>query len=279
MGPCAHRIPYRLRPAVIAELTGSMVTIQSSAPQCWDSPSFWAPSRRYWTGPRRPSCLAKRRSAFKPCRRRSTMSMKLSGAICWLWVLANATVALFMIHRKRSKGTFKALVQEWEGILVSDGYRVYTSWVGQRQTCLAYLIRDAWTLTESKNTDLAKFGKNAKKVLQKLCHMAQPRPSIDDWRAFYARTSECSPDITAKKTRPGNFPPDCCRKSILSDSSWRRQKFLRLTTTRSGCCALPSAGAREVSVPSATKGTLGGTDYVRNADLPVPGQENLPGPS
>ena len=57
--------------------------------------------------------------------------------------MASATVAFFMIHPKRSKEAFEALIKDWVGILVSDGYGVYKKWVGSRQTCLAHLIRKA----------------------------------------------------------------------------------------------------------------------------------------
>ena len=114
-------------------------------------------------------------------------SWYLNGVLCWLWVLANSTVALFMIHRKRSLAAFKELVKEWTGILVSDGYGVYRNWVNARQTCLAHLIRDARALSQNSNPDLAKFGHKALKELQRLCHMAHAPPTVGEWRAFYAR--------------------------------------------------------------------------------------------
>ena len=40
----------------------------------------------------------------------------------WLWVMTNTMVAFFMIHPNRSKEAFKALIGDWVGILVSDGY-------------------------------------------------------------------------------------------------------------------------------------------------------------
>ena len=66
--------------------------------------------------------------------------------------MANTTVALFMIHEKRSKAAFKELIKEWQGILVSDGYRLYTKWVGLRQTCLAHLIRETLGLCPKTRT-------------------------------------------------------------------------------------------------------------------------------
>jgi transposase len=92
-----------------------------------------------------------------------------------------------MIHSNRSKAAFKALIKEWDGILVSDGYRLYTKWVGLRQTCLAHLIREAKKLSESKNEEIVKFGANALAELRRLCHMAHAPPTNGEWRAFYAR--------------------------------------------------------------------------------------------
>lgn len=100
-------------------------------------------------------------------------SWLLKGALCWLWVLASTSVAYFMIHQNRSKEAFKSLVKAWEGILVSDGYRLYTNWVGLRQTCLAHLIREAKKLSASKNAEIAAFGATTLAELRTLCHMAQ----------------------------------------------------------------------------------------------------------
>lgn len=111
----------------------------------------------------------------------------LKGVLCWLWVLANSRVALFMIHGRRSREAFKALVKDWVGILISDGYGVYRDWVGLRQTCLAHLIRDAKALSERKDEKVAKFGKKAHRELQRLTHMAHSPPTIGEWRTFYAR--------------------------------------------------------------------------------------------
>jgi transposase len=144
-------------------------------------------------------------------------SWRNKGALCWLWTLTNATVAFFMIHGKRSKGAFKELVKEWEGILVSDGYGVYKNWVGLRQTCLAHLIRDARALSESKNLELAKFGENALKELQRLCHMAHAPPTIGEWRAFYARFIRLTTRHQDRKDEAGKFTARLLREI---DSLW-----------------------------------------------------------
>jgi transposase len=105
----------------------------------------------------------------------------------WLWTMVTDTVALYLIHPRRSKEAFAALIDDWAGILVSDGYGVYQDWVQQRQTCLAHLIRTARGLSEKRDPALAACGAWALKELQRLCHMAKAPPSGGEWRAWYAR--------------------------------------------------------------------------------------------
>ena len=80
----------------------------------------------------------------------------------WLWAMVNERVAFYRIDPHRSKAAFELLIQDWQGILVSDGYGLYRKWVN-RQTCLAHLIRKADALAERKKVD-AQF-KEALKIL------------------------------------------------------------------------------------------------------------------
>ena len=105
----------------------------------------------------------------------------------WLWTMTTETVSLFLIHANRSKEAFFALIEDWAGILVSDGYGVYQQWVNHRQTCLAHLIRTARGLSEKSNPELAACGRWALKELQRLCHMAKAPPTGGQWQAWYAR--------------------------------------------------------------------------------------------
>jgi transposase len=105
----------------------------------------------------------------------------------WLWVMASERVAFYMIHPRRSKEAFAALIEDWEGILVSDGYGVYQHWVAARQTCVAHLIRTARGLAERPHADMAACGAWALAELQRLCHMAKAPPAGGEWRAWYAR--------------------------------------------------------------------------------------------
>jgi transposase len=56
----------------------------------------------------------------------------LTQTLQWLWVMVSDTAALSMMHPRRSKEAFAALIDAWTGILVSDGYGVYQHWVGSR---------------------------------------------------------------------------------------------------------------------------------------------------
>ncbi|MEE8251730.1 MAG: IS66 family transposase [Gemmatimonadales bacterium] len=108
-------------------------------------------------------------------------------ALNWLWTLSTETVSLSLIHPNRSKDAFFALIEQWQGLLVSDGYGVYQHWVHGRQTCLAHLIRTARGLSEKSDPHLAACGTWALKELQTLCHMAKAPPTGGQWRAWYAR--------------------------------------------------------------------------------------------
>jgi transposase len=108
-------------------------------------------------------------------------------ALQWLWIMATDKVAYYRIDPHRSKDAFLALIDDWKGILVSDGYGVYQDWVHQRQTCLAHLIRSARGLSQRRDPDLAACGQRALKELQRLCDMAHSPPTGGQWQAWYAR--------------------------------------------------------------------------------------------
>ena len=93
----------------------------------------------------------------------------MTSTLQWLWVMASDTAALYMIHPRRSKEAFAALIDDWTGILVSDGYSVYQNWVARRQTCLAHLIRTARSVAARPQADLAACGTWALAELQRLC--------------------------------------------------------------------------------------------------------------
>jgi len=114
-------------------------------------------------------------------------SWKNQAKLKWLWVMANRKVAFFMIHKNRSQKAFEQLVDAWEGILVSDDYRLYRNWVHERQSCLAHHIRRAKGLAERKNPELAWFGTRLLTELSLIVQWAYQTPTMGEWRAFIAR--------------------------------------------------------------------------------------------
>ena len=129
----------------------------------------------------------------------------MNGSLMWLWTMVSASVAFFMIHPNRSKKAFLALIDDWAGILVSDGYGVYKKWVNLRQTCLAHLIRTAVGLSERKDPEIASFGKKACAELRRLCKMANAPPTTGQWRAFYARFIHLIFQHNERKDDAGKF--------------------------------------------------------------------------
>jgi transposase len=135
----------------------------------------------------------------------------------WLWVMASERVAFYMIHPRRSKEAFAALIDDWEGILVSDGYGVYQTWVERRQMCLAHLIRAARSLAEREPPDLAACGTWALAELQRLCHMATAPPTGGEWRAWYARLCRLIDQYHDRQDDAGRFARRLLREM---DSLW-----------------------------------------------------------
>jgi transposase len=123
----------------------------------------------------------------------------------WLWVMTKPLVAYFQIHPTRSKTALAQLIADWRGLLVSDDYGVYHSWQSLRQTCLAHLIRTAKGLSEHLGAEISAFGRRVHAELQRLCHMATERPTVGQWRAWYARFSHLIASTTARPDKAGTF--------------------------------------------------------------------------
>ena len=141
----------------------------------------------------------------------------LTHSLQWLWVMVSDTVALSMIHPHRSKEAFAALIEDWQGLLVSDGYGVYQTWVACRQTCLAHLIRTARGLAERQPPALAACGVWALAELQRLCHMATAPPTGGEWRAWYARLCKLIDQYHDRQDDAGKFARRLLREM---DSLW-----------------------------------------------------------
>jgi transposase len=123
----------------------------------------------------------------------------------WLWVMTSGRAAFYMIHPYRSKEAFAALIDDWTGLLVSDGYGVYQRWTQARQTCLAHLIRTAQGLAVRDTPEVAACGTWALAELQRLCHMATAPPTGGEWRAWYARLCHMLEQYHDRPNAAGRF--------------------------------------------------------------------------
>jgi transposase len=141
-----------------------------------------------------------------------------NGKLKWLWTMVNKSVCFFLVHPNRSQKAFEALIEDWNGILISDDYGVYKNWINHRQLCLAHLIRRAKALSERKNEPVQRFGQQLASELKLLCRFAHAPPSQKQWTDFYSRLMlllllfEGADDDAGKLAR---------RVSAELDSLWR----------------------------------------------------------
>ena len=133
------------------------------------------------------------------------------------WGMVRDSGAWSMIHPHRSQAAFAALIEDWPGLLVRDGYGVSQTWVACRQTCLAHLIRTARGLAERQHPALAAGGAWAWAELQRLCHRATAPPSGGEWRAWYARLGKWMEQSHDRQDEAGK----CARRLLREmDSLW-----------------------------------------------------------
>ena len=192
----------------------------------------------------------------------------LAHTLQWLWVMVSDTAALYMIHPHRSKEAFAALIDDWAGILVSDGYGVYRHWVQARQTCLAHLIRTARGLAAGQ-AGVAACGTWALAELQRLCHMATAPPTGGEWRAWYARLCKLIDQYHGRADEAGRFARRLLREM---DSLWVFLAQHGVEPTNNGAeraLRFGSCGANAPREPPATRAITGWRDLVppRNCGL------------
>jgi transposase len=70
---------------------------------------------------------------------------------------------------------------------------------------VAHLIRTATGLAGHVNTRLAAFGRRVHAELQRLCHMGTERPTVGQWRAWYARCNSLVNQHIPREDKAGTF--------------------------------------------------------------------------
>jgi transposase len=96
-------------------------------------------------------------------------SWKLAGKLCWLWTAATATVAVFLIHGKRSALGLTALLgAEIQGIVCSDRWGVYARVPAERrQICWAHLKRDFQKIVDRGGSSVG-IGRRGLRIVKKV---------------------------------------------------------------------------------------------------------------
>ncbi len=86
---------------------------------------------------------------------------KQAGKKCWLWLAATNLFSFYVIHPRRGKDGFAALLGKVRGILTTDRWHVYASVKNScRQICWAHLKRDFKRL-EERGGKAGKLGEEA----------------------------------------------------------------------------------------------------------------------
>ena len=73
-----------------------------------------------------------------------------SGVLLWLWTLVTPHTTLFLIGPGSLEMLENALQDGFHGLLISDGYGVYSAWEN-RLRCWPHLMRKLRGLAESSN--------------------------------------------------------------------------------------------------------------------------------
>jgi transposase len=96
-------------------------------------------------------------------------SWKKKGKKCWLWTCATAVAAFFVIHPRRGKEGFKALMGGvLKGIFGSDRWHTYSARARRaRQVCWSHLQRDFQKLID-RGGESKKIGERARDLAQDL---------------------------------------------------------------------------------------------------------------
>jgi len=96
-----------------------------------------------------------------PCLNTDETGHNRDGKKQWMWGFVSSTAAYFSVQASRGKKVLKALIGDFNNILVSDRYAAYNHFdSSHRQICWAHLKRDFTRLSEKEDKVVARIGKN-----------------------------------------------------------------------------------------------------------------------
>lgn len=124
----------------------------------------------------------------------------------WLWGMVNPREAFYRVLAHRDGDSFRLLIGDWNGTLVSDDYGVCRSWDDAKaQRCLAHLIRKAKALMHHADAAVAAFGRKVRDELRRLCQMSHAPPNVGQWQAWLMRIGRLLTEHEDRKDDAGRL--------------------------------------------------------------------------
>ena len=104
---------------------------------------------------------------------------KLNGKIWWLWTFVCEDAVLFVIRKSRSKEVIEEILgKNFNGIIVSDGWKAYTQFAKILQRCWAHILRECDKL-EEKYKDFKNINEKIHKLFNEICEIRKDPPPED----------------------------------------------------------------------------------------------------
>jgi len=70
-------------------------------------------------------------------------SWRINGQNNWLWSFCNKLISVFMIRKSRGRKPVEEVLNNYLGIIISDGWKVYEKFCKLQQRCWAHILREA----------------------------------------------------------------------------------------------------------------------------------------
>lgn len=120
-----------------------------------------------------------------PCVNMDETGHNRDGKKQWLWGILGEDAAFFKVHKSRGKKVIAQLMEDYNGIVISDRYAGYNHFPScQRQICWAHLKRDFTRISEKSDAVIARLGKNLLECKTQLfeCWHAFRKGTLSRWR-------------------------------------------------------------------------------------------------
>ena len=102
-------------------------------------------------------------------------SWRVSGKNYWLWSFSNKLISVFMLRKSRGRKPVKEILNNYNGVIISDGWKVYEKFCKSQQRCWAHLIR------EVKELNYFVEGRNLITNLDNLFYLAKKASKLNNY--------------------------------------------------------------------------------------------------